>query len=142
MARKSGIKITGQKQLMRNLNKQIEWMMDDERRALDDATKFIKAEAVNLAPVEFGVLRNSAFQGVFRRGKNRIIGRVGFTAKYAGYVHEMPMLNRGKARTGASPEGKARKGVYWGDGENKFLEKAMNRNALTIRRIIKNRLKR
>ncbi len=107
----------------------------DERKALLAATSYLKAESQQLTPVEFGVLRNSAFSVVFRRG-NKMVGRVGYTAKYAPYVHEAPMKLKGKARGGK------RKGSYWSTGENKFLEKAYNRNIGTITRILTKRLKR
>ena len=135
------VRVTGEAELLRKLQREVKNIRTDEIRALDDVTRFVKSEAVNLAPVEFGVLRNSAFNVVFMRMK-KVIGRVGFTADYAGHVHEMPMKNQGAPRKGKSPEGNDRKGVYWGDGENKFLQKAITRNISTIRRIIKNRLKR
>ena len=94
-----------------------------------------------IAPIEFSPLRQSAFNVVFRNG-SKLVGRTGFTAKYAGHVHEMPMKNKGKPRTGKSPEGKQRKGSFWESGENKFLEKAVHRNMSVIRKILKNRLKR
>lgn len=100
------------------------------RKGLQKAALFIKGEAVQLAPVEFGNLRGSAFYNTdISRGFAR--ARVGFTSEYAPYVHEAPMKLKGQPR-----QGKNQKGTYWESGENKFLSKAVNRNKHTILRLI------
>ena len=49
----------------------------------------------------------------------------GYTAAYALYVHEMPIVWKGRRREGKHPDGSEKKGRYWdppGRGQNKFLE--------------------
>lgn len=97
-------------------------------RGVTKAVKFIEGEAVQIAPIEFGVLRGSAFSQAEKQ-RGGIVGRAGFTAFYAPMVHEAPMKLKGQPRGNG-------KGNYWQGGENKFLEKAVNRNKHTILRII------
>lgn len=132
--------LRGRSLVLKNLKKEIDLIQGDLTSGLKLAAAFLLSEAIELTPLEFGVLRNSGFHGV-ARGKNRITARVGFTAKYAPYVHEMPMVNPGKDRKGKL-SGKKRKGQYWGSGENKFLEKAVMRNTKTILAILKRKAKR
>lgn len=131
MAKK--VKLTGLNEVLKNLNKEIENIEGDTFDGIKAAGLFIKGEAVERAPVEFGVLRNSAFAQTERRTKGPV-STVGFTAKYAPYVHEAPMKLKGRPRAGA-------KGVYWQGGENKFLEKAIKFNVADIISIVAKRAK-
>ncbi len=130
-----GGKLRGQNEVLRNLSREIALIDGDLYDGILAAVTHVEAEAVDRAPIEFGVLRGSSFADA-SRGRRRIRGRVGFTAKYAPYVHEMPMKNRGKPRKGK------RKGSYWQDGQNKFLERALRANTGVIIRILKARAKR
>ena len=149
-------KLSGTDELLRNLRKEIKLIDGDLSDGLKAAAAFIKGEAQDLAPVDFGVLMASAFSDVVRAGK-RIVARVGFTAKYAPWVHEMPMTLKGKPRknfgktgtqSAAGPVqsvafgGGSGKGNYWDGGENKFLEKAVTRNTNTILKILRRKAKR
>lgn len=102
-------------------------------RGMTKATLFVKGEAVQLAPIEFGPLRGSAFSQAEKR-RGGIVGRIGFTAKYAPFVHEAPMKLKGQPRIGG-------KGVYWQGGENKFLSKALKRNTSTIMKMLQREAK-
>jgi len=52
----------------------------------------IKEESLEVAPMEFGPLRDSAYADIEER-KNGPVVRVGYTADYAPFVHEMPETN-------------------------------------------------
>ena len=132
MAKK--VKLAGLNDVIKNLNKEIENIEGDAFDGIKAAGLFIKGEAVERAPVEFGVLRNSAFAQTEKRAKGPV-STVGFTAKYAPYVHEAPMKLKGQPRTGKG------KGVYWQGGENKFLEKAIKFNVSEIISIVAKRAK-
>lgn len=142
---KSGVKVKGLDTLLKNLNKEIQKIEGNTRKGLSKAGLFIKAEAQERAPVDYGVLRNSAFSQISPvTFKGYPVVTVGFTAKYAAWVHEMPMTLKGKPRAhfgktreGASFGGGSGKGVYWQGGENKFLEKAVKWNVKEILNIIK-----
>lgn len=131
------VKVSGLNQVLKNLNKEIKQIEGDTRAGLSKSGLFIKSEAVERAPVEFGNLRNSAFSQLSSmsfRGNQSVT--IGFTADYAAYVHEAPMKLKGQPRAKRSGI-KAGSGVYWQGGENKFLEKAVKLNIREIVDIIK-----
>lgn len=131
------VKVSGINDILKNLNKEIEQIEGNTRKGLSKVGLFVKAEAVERAPVEFGTLRNSAFSQVSPNTfRGHPVATIGFTAKYAPYVHEAPMKLKGQPRP--SRKGiKANSGVYWQGGENKFLEKAVKLNIPEILDIIK-----
>ena len=133
-----------------NLNKAIAKIKNKSVGGFQKAAVFVKGESLEITPIDVGTLRNSTFTDVQIIG-NTIHARIGYTAKYAPWVHEMPMKLKGKPRahfgvTGNQSEfgprqrvqfgGGSQKGVYWQSGENKFLEKAIKRNMQTIVKII------
>lgn len=124
------VKVKGLDTVLKNLNKQIQKIEGNTRKGLSKAGLFIKAEAVERAPVDYGVLRNSAFSQISPMTfKGFPVVTVGFTAEYAPWVHEMPMTLKGNPRPG-------KRGVYWQGGENKFLEKAVKWNVGQVLKII------
>lgn len=127
-------KVKGLNQAIKNLNREISSIEGDVFDGLKAAGLFIKGEAVERAPAEFGVLRNSAFSQGERRRTGSVV-KVGFTAEYAAFVHEAPMKLKGQ------PRGGNRKGTFWSNGENKFLEKAVKFNIPKIIKIIADRAK-
>ena len=104
-----------------NLNREIKKIEGDLSKGLKAAMIFIIGEAIEMTPKEHGVLRGSAFTDVDDRK-----ARVGFTAKYAPFVHEMPTTNN----------------FTTPDTGPKFLEKAIFENMKTIINIIKKRAQR
>ncbi len=143
-----GLKIRGEKEIIKNLNLEILKIDGDVRSGLQAAGLFIQAESQKLTPVDSSVLRNSAFSSTIKTADGSSMN-VGYTAEYAPWVHEMPMTLKGQprkdfgtTRKGVSFGGGSGKGVYWQDGENKFLEKAVVRNSGKIINIIKKRVKR
>lgn len=125
------VKVKGVNEILKNLNRVIQQTEGNTRKGLSKVGLFVKAEAVERAPVDYGVLRQSAFTQVSPLSfKGFPVVTIGFTAKYAAYVHEMPMKLKGQPRSG-------NRGVYWQGGENKFLEKAVKLNIREIVDIIK-----
>lgn len=124
------VKVDGLDQVTANLNKEIQRVRGRNRLGIQKVANFIKGVAVSLAPIEFGPLRQSAFFKT-KETPSGPEATIGFTAEYAGAVHEAPEKLRGEKRTG-----KTARGNYWDGGENKFLEKAVRRNFTTIINIL------
>lgn len=82
------------------------------------------------APVDLGRLQSSGFvtRPYDLTGDPKVL--VGFGAKYAGWVHEMPGTLKGEPRSAP------RKGNYWDGGEPKFLQKAIAEKASDAARIV------
>lgn len=137
--------IKGHAKLKRNLNREIAKIEGDVYGGLKAAVAHVLTVAKSLAPRDLGVLINSGFSDATKNAK-RIEVRVGFTAKYAPWVHEMPMKLKGQPRAdfgkGVKFGGGSGRGTYWDSGENKFLEKAVRRNQEVILAIVKKRAKR
>lgn len=106
---------------LKNLNKKILAIKNVTVDGLLAGGLIVQADAQRHVPVEFGVLRQSAYTRKVRDGASPLV-EVGFSAKYAPWVHEnLEMKLRGKPR----PSGK---GVYWGpQGEARFLSNAVER---------------
>lgn len=89
-------------------------------RGLRIAGLILQRESQLMVPVDFGLLKASAFTRATGREMRTVVS-VGYTAKYAIYVHEnVDEAGRGKPRQAPS------KGNYWdpaGRGQSKFLEK-------------------
>ena len=125
--------VTGLELAVAKLNKEIKRIEGVTAKGIEAAAVFIKGEAQQLAPIHDGVLRNSAYT----RMTGPMAAEIGFTAEYAAYIHEIPvMISKGKPRPKRNgiPQG-----FYWQDGENKFLEKAVVRNMREIVQIIARR---
>lgn len=124
-----GVKIRGIEQAKRNLDRIIGDIQGRKVvRAIKSALLIIAPEAARMTPVAAtSNLINSQFQEMMVNG-TRITGRVGYSANYAGYVHEAKGTLKGKPRP-ASQGG----GNYWDpSGEPQFLKKAgdATRNAV------------
>ena len=103
-------------------------------RALKSATYIIRTESATLTPIDTSTLINSQFDVVEING-TRITGKVGYTARYAYYVHEASGKLMGKPR-------RSGKGNYWDpEGEPKFLELAANRTKELVYRTIRREMK-
>lgn len=94
------------------------------QNGLTIAGLFLQRESQLLVPVDFGILKASAFTR--RTGANfATVVNVGYTAYYAMYVHEnVEMKGKGLPRKAPS------KGNYWdpaGRGQAKFLEEPARR---------------
>jgi len=115
MAKKS---VRGLNKVLGNLNREVNKI---ENKGIDGllAAGFILERASNkIVPIEHGFLRNSSFTR--KAQNNRKAVEVGYSAKYAVYVHEnLEQKLKGQRR----PSGL---GVYWGPkGEPQFLLKSI-----------------
>lgn len=111
------------KNVLSNLDKAEDGLRLGLKVGLKRGALFLQSESMKQVPVDLCALRASAFT----RDEGGLNGGVyvGYTAKYAAYVHEMPMKHKGEPRTGTHVEGQRKKGYYWdpqGRGKNKFLE--------------------
>ena len=124
----------GARQINKNLEEFFKKKKVDISRGLKKAGQDLMGEAKSLVPVDTGNLRGTAYSQLTSQHSVQI----GFTAEYAPWVHEMPMTLKGQPRAdfGKTSEengsisfgGGSGKGTYWSSGENKFLEKAIDRN--------------
>lgn len=118
----------------------------DKRRGLTKIGLFVKGAAQKNVPVDTGNLRSSAFSKLSSSMKEVVIG---FTAKYAIWVHEnleqklkgQPRADFGTTKDGVSFGGGTGKGSYWDSGGPKFLERAINDNEATIEKILVNEVR-
>ena len=118
------IKIRGKKKVLRNLNKAIIKIEGNTERGMLKAGLFIEGESNEIVPHDTGKLIGSSFAVVGRIAK-RIIARIGYEAKYAAFVHEMPESNN-FSKPGTGP---------------KFLWKAVTKNSKRILEIIRSKAK-
>lgn len=142
-------KTKGLNEVLANLNKQIMNIENGTMEGILQAAMLIEGESVEMTPVDQGPLRASAFVDSDR---STLTARIGYTAEYAAWVHEMPMKLKGQprahfGRTGNQSKfgprqvvdfgGGSGRGRYWDSGENKFLEKAVKNNMGEVLEIIK-----
>lgn len=99
-------------------------------RALKSATYIIRTESATLTPIDTSTLINSQFDTVEVSG-TRITGKVGYSAKYALYVHNASGKLAGRPRRNGN-------GTYWSPGgEPQFLTKAAQRTKDLVDGVIK-----
>jgi hypothetical protein len=100
--------ISGDKKLLRKLQALAESAPEATAAALYQEALGVMASAVKKAPVEFGVLRNSAYTSPPTKRKGEAVVEVGFGTNYGAFQHE---------RTGLKhPRG----------GQAKYLQAALN----------------
>jgi hypothetical protein len=115
---------TGLNNILKNLNKEIRAIEGRTLTGVRKSAIFIQGESQEIVPQRFGVLINSAFTDSEMTNKGPV-ARVGYTAKYAPYVHEMPDSNHfTKPGTMA-----------------KFLQRPISENHLNILKIIRDNAK-
>ena len=105
---------------MRELTRQIGKIEGRTRAGMQEVGLKVKGEAMRITPMRTGNLVNGAFYSTDTVRKGPRV-RIGYTAKYAPYVHEMPdSTNWTKASSGP-----------------KFLERAVKRNTREIIAILR-----
>ncbi|WP_232415819.1 HK97 gp10 family phage protein [Klebsiella oxytoca] len=140
-----GIKVKGISQAQNKLNR----IIDDVRgrkavRALQSALILIGARAAYYTPIDTSTLINSQFREIETRGV-RITGRIGYSANYAAYVHEMPgklkgqpRAHFGSTRSGQQFGGGTGTGNYWDPhAEPQFLAKGANEERDAVDAVIR-----
>lgn len=111
-----------------NLRQQFGQLIDNMKwpqteRTVTEMTIQARQYADELTPVATGNLINSGYRNVRRIG-DTMIGEVGYTAKYAFFVHNAP----GKLRGMGVYRSPRRLGIVWGpDGEPQFLAKGRDK---------------
>jgi len=125
--------ITGVKEVLAKMQAKSEALARGCERGLKKAGLMLQRESQRLVPVDYGVLKASAFTRSAGEGLKTEV-TVGYTARYAIYVHELvEMRLQGEDRP--APH----KGKYWdpqGRGQAKFLEEPARRLNSDMRRII------
>jgi len=129
--------ITGVKEILENIKEHRERLGQGFSRGVRIAGLRLQRESQRLVPVNFGVLKASAFTRAEGEGLGTEVN-VGYTAAYAIYVHEnVEMKLKGQPRPGG-------KGRYWdpqGRGQSKFLEEPARRLAPELKQIILDNMK-
>lgn len=81
------IEVKGRNKILKNLGKQLGKIDGNVGRGMKLGFAWLQGRIIKVTPVDFGILRASFFSTVFkiRKGWDGVIG---FTAKYAPFVHE------------------------------------------------------
>lgn len=126
---------------VRVVNRMPQFVNDVQRRAARGVLQALTlgaSEAAALTPQHTSNLINSQYKAVDQQGA-RIVGRVGYTAEYALWVHEAPGTLKGQPRPAET--GKPQ-GNYWDPrGEPEFLARGFDRALPNIRRVLKGALR-
>ena len=129
--------IRGIKEVLQKLKERTEAFAVGTERGLKKAGLALQAASVRLVPVNFGILKASAYTRPSGKGFATQVN-VGYTASYALYVHEaVGMVLKGQPR----PKGR---GFYWdpqGRAQAKFLEEPARRIAKELKAIIAKEVK-
>jgi hypothetical protein len=115
--------------VIKNLGKKISKIENGSIKGLTIAALRIRRAAQQKTPVDEGNLRASAYTETFKTSRGPAAA-IGYTAKYASWVHEMPGKLAGKPRP-KKKGSQANRGLFWdpqGKAEPKFLEKALIEN--------------
>jgi hypothetical protein len=128
--------VQGTMQVIRNMKRKDEQFARDVARGLKKGGLYLQRTSQKLVPVEFGVLKNSAFTRAFGSGFQTVVV-VGYTAAYAGQVHErVAMKLKGRPRRPSPPH----RGRYWDPlprATAKFLEKPVRDDKEKISKIVR-----
>ncbi|WP_435631499.1 hypothetical protein [Carnimonas bestiolae] len=90
------------------------------KKVMTEITITGEANAMSMTPVDTSNLANSRYRNI-HKSDTGYEGRVGFTAKYAGAVHDAEGKLKGQQRP---PKNGRSRGAYWSpDGEPEFLRK-------------------
>lgn len=140
MPGKTTVEITGQGIIVKNLKTSHAKLGDAFSQGLKLAGLALQAESQLLVPVEFGVLKGSAYTRALGKSWSTEV-YIGYTAAYAAYVHEqVGMVLRGQQRVPSPPH----IGRYWdpqGKAQAKFLEAPFRRFKPTAYKIIATTIK-
>lgn len=120
-----------------NIRARIQKKVAQFTEGLKQAGLYIQAKSMEIVPVDYGILKGSAFTRVEGENTSKVRVVVGYTAKYAVYVHENldaahgAAFNRKHAAELSAAKAKQKKGISvqgpyrMSRGENqqaKFLE--------------------
>lgn len=108
-----------------------------------EACFYVATLAAHETPVDTSTLLNSQFTDVTVEG-DRIVGRIGYTAPYAGFVHDAPGKYLTVAKLRPVPFGQApgSHGFLWDpNGNPKFLFWPLEDSKQEVREIIARRIR-
>lgn len=128
------VSIKGVREVLAEIKRQEKRMAAGAERGLKIAGLKLQRESQRMVPVDFGILKNSAFTRATGKGLKTQVN-IGYTAHYALYVHENVEM-KGKGM----PRRKPSKGRYWdpqGRGSAKFLEEPFRRLTPDIIQIVR-----
>ncbi|RDA68353.1 HK97 gp10 family phage protein [Hafnia paralvei] len=148
-----GLKVKGISNAKKNLNDLINDVKGRKAvRAIQSALILGSSRAAYYTPIDTSTLINSQFREVDFNGV-QITGRVGYSANYAAYVHEMPGTLKGQPRahfgvtsnhSDLGPQkpkefgGGTKKGNYWDPhAEPHFLSKGFDEEQDAISAVIR-----
>ncbi|HGO5536047.1 TPA: HK97 gp10 family phage protein [Klebsiella oxytoca] len=143
-----GIKVRGVEQAKANLDRIIGDIKGRKVvRAIQSALILGSTRAAYYTPIDTSTLINSQFREISVNG-TRVTGRVGYTANYAAFVHEMPGKLKGKprahfgtTRSGQQFGGGTGTGNYWDPhGEPQFFKKGFDEERDAIDAVIRKEL--
>ncbi|WP_337047103.1 HK97 gp10 family phage protein [Serratia liquefaciens] len=151
-----GIKVKGLYQAQQEMEKMLNDVQGRKAvRAVTSALLIIGVESAVMVPMDTGTLVNSQYRDVTISG-SRVLGKVGYSANYALFVHNASGKLKGKprahfGRTANHSEfgpmqstefgGGTLKGNYWDPrGEPKFLDKAVSQTKDLVAKTIKKEL--
>ncbi|HCC5915843.1 HK97 gp10 family phage protein [Klebsiella pneumoniae] len=143
-----GVKVRGVREAKANLNRIIDNIQGRKVvRAIQSALILGSSRAAYYTPIDSSTLLNSQYREINVNG-TRVTGRVGYSANYAAYVHDMPgklkgqpRAHFGKTREGTEFGGGTGKGNYWDPhGEPQFLKKGFDEERDAITAVIKREL--
>ncbi|MGK4325707.1 HK97 gp10 family phage protein [Citrobacter freundii] len=143
-----GIKVKGIAEAKRNTNRIINEIEGVKAvRGVRSALMVGGLRAAYYTPIDTSTLINSQFSEVNMRG-HIITGRVGYSANYAAYVHEMPGTLKGQPRAhfvttreGKKFGGGQEQGTYWGThGEPQFLKRGFEEERDAIDAVMRKEL--
>lgn len=131
------VTIVGTEIVVKNLRRSRDVVVTAANQGLLLAGLELQRQSQDIVPVEFGVLKASAFTR--QSQKNEV--SVGYTALYALYVHEqIGMVLQGQDRRPSPPH----IGKYWdpqGRGQAKFLEAPFRNFKPTLMKIVAERVR-
>ncbi|HEI9781145.1 HK97 gp10 family phage protein [Serratia bockelmannii] len=151
-----GIKVKGLYQAQQEMEKMLNDVQGRKAvRAVTSALLIIGVESAVMVPMDTGTLVNSQYRDVTISG-SRVLGKVGYSANYALFVHNASGKLKGKprahfGRTANHSEfgpmqstefgGGTLKGNYWDPrGKPKFLDKAVSQTKDLVAKTIKKEL--
>lgn len=142
--------VKGLNDVLKNVQREFEAINRRTETAVYAILQAGRTLADTYTPVDTSFLLNSGYAPVVYSEDGRVTGFVGYTAEYAGYVHEMPgklkgqpRAHFGKTRAGQAFGGGTESGNYWDpDARPQFLAVAFSEIKNDVAGIIKNAYRR
>lgn len=139
-------KVRGMQKAQHRISKLIGEVEGKKRvRAIYSALLIIGAESATMVPMDTSTLINSQYRSLHFKD-HRLIGKVGYSANYAAYVHDASGKLKGKPRDSVSAFGTSdgrtafasNQGNFWDPrGQPRFLTKAVKTTKKQVDEVIK-----